>query len=139
MPDRISAIDDVRHALLELHKSMIDAQRIRYERAHGRVETTSEFLGLVLEHPEFEWIRAFSALIAQLDEWREQAEGSSERELDDLLEAVRLLLQREGPNVAFARRYWEMVEATPEVFIAHVKLVRLLNSGDGRTDRRSAG
>ena len=136
---RLDRFDDVRHGLLELHKAMIDAQRIRYERAHGRIETTSEFLGLVLEHPEFEWIRAFSALIAQLDEWREASASSSDRELEDILEAVRLLLQREGPNATFARLYWEMVEATPEVFIAHVKLARLLHSADGRPDSGSAG
>lgn len=124
--DRLAKVDEVRHALLRLHKGMIDAQRIHYERAHGRIETTTEFLGIVLEHPEFEWIRALSALIAQLDEWREDPDSASDQELEDILGAVRSLLQREGPNIRFTRRYWEMVEATPEVLVDHVKLWRML-------------
>lgn len=124
--ERLSRVDEVRHALLRLHKGMIDAQRISYERAHGRIETTTEFLGIVLEHPEFEWIRALSALIAQLDEWREEAETASDQGFEDILSAVRSLLQRDGRNVKFTRRYWEMVESTPEVLVDHVKLWRML-------------
>ena len=124
--DRVARADTVRHAVLELHKAMIDAQRILYERIHGRVATSSEFLGLVLEHPEFEWIRALSALIAQLDEWREDPEEGGEAGLADLLAALRSLLQRDGHNAAFAARYWEMIDSTPEVLVAHVKLTRLL-------------
>lgn len=125
--DRMARVDEVRHALLRLHKGMLDAQRISYERAHGRIETTTEFLGIVLEHPEFEWIRALSALIAQLDEWREDPEAASDRELEAILGAVKALLQREGANVKFSKRYWEMVEATPEVLVDHVRLWRLLD------------
>lgn len=124
--DRFAKVDEVRHALLRLHKGMIDAQRIAYERSHGRIRTTTEFLGVILEHPEFEWIRALSALIAQLDEWRDDSEAASDQELDEIFAALRSLLQREGPNQRFAQRYWEMVEATPEVLVDHVKLWRVL-------------
>jgi hypothetical protein len=124
--DRLRRVDELRHALLQLHKGMIDAQRILYERGHGRVETTSQFLGLVLEHPEFEWIRELSALIAQLDEWREAPDESSDRELDEILGALRGLIQPGGSNEAFTRRYWQMLDTTPEVLVDHVKLWRLL-------------
>lgn len=123
---KLDKVDEIRHALLELHKAMIDAQRILYERSHGRIETTNQFLGLVLEHPEFEWIRALSALIAQLDEWREEGDQASDRALDELLGALRSLIQPGGGNARFSKRYWEMVEATPEVLVGHVKLWRLL-------------
>ena len=62
-------IDDLRHSVLALHKALLDAQRIRYEREHGRISTSGEFLGLVLEHPSFAWLRTLSALIARIDEW----------------------------------------------------------------------
>jgi hypothetical protein len=123
---RNARVDEIRHAVLELHKGMIDAQRILYERTHGRIETTSQFLGLVLEHPEFEWIRELSALIATLDEWREEAEASSDRELDEILGALRGLIQPGGSHAAFTERYWRMLDATPEVLVDHVKLWRLL-------------
>lgn len=126
LAERLARADTVRHALLELHKTMIDAQRILYEREHGRVTTPAEFLGLVLEHPDFEWIRALSALIAQLDEWREDPAEAGEERLGELLAALRSLLQREGPNTRFTQRYWEMIDSTPDVLVAHVKLTRVL-------------
>jgi hypothetical protein len=126
-PDRIAQVDAIRQALLALHKSLIDAQRITYERVHGRIETSSEFLGLVLEHPDFEWIRALSALMAQLDEWREEPEEGEGR-LPGLLAALRSLLMRDGPNAPFSQRYWEMIDSTPEVLVGHVKLQKLLKN-----------
>jgi hypothetical protein len=118
-------VEEMRHAMLELHRRLIDAQRIQYEKLHGRVQTTSEFLGLVLEHPDFEWIRALSALVAQLDEWRE-TEVRDAGELDAIVAALRRLIQPQGSDTEFSRKYWEMIERTPEVLIDHVKLTRLL-------------
>ena len=118
--------DEIRHALLDLHKAMIDAQRIIYERDHGRVETTAQFLGLVLEHPDFEWIRDLSALMALLDEWREDAREVSSVGLDDIVGALRALIQRGGSNERFTERYWRMLDSTPEVLVGHVKLWRML-------------
>lgn len=135
---RVAKVDEVRRAMLELHRRMIDAQRIRYERLHGRIETTSQFLGLVLEHPDFEWIRALSALVAQLDEWRDAAEGASDQELQDILDALRRLIQREGSNARFTQKYWEMVESTPEVLVDHVKLWRILGA-DGPAQPSAKG
>src|SRR6266566_2543522 len=77
-------LDKLRRALLQLHKALLDAQRIRYERENGRVESRGELLALVLEDASFEWLRVLSALIARLDELadadkvddkNEQAEG----------------------------------------------------------------
>jgi hypothetical protein len=60
----IAKLDTLRHALLRLHKTLLDAQRVRYEREHGRVESTGELLDLVLRDASFEWLRVLSALIA---------------------------------------------------------------------------
>ena len=124
---RGARVEKLRHALLELHKAMLDAQRIEYERAHGRIETSGEFLGLVLNHPEFEWIRALSALIAKLDEWAEDTDTASENGLDGIVEALRALIRPEGSNPAFAVRYWRMVQDEPGVTVAHVKTWRLVD------------
>jgi len=43
----ITKLDKLRHALLQLHKTLLDAQRIRYERDYGRVESTGELLAHV--------------------------------------------------------------------------------------------
>jgi hypothetical protein len=122
--NRDKRVAELRHTLLELHKAMLDAQRIEYERAHGRIETSGEFLGLVLNHPEFEWIRALSALIAQLDEWAEEGEAASDEGFEGIVDALRSLIGRKGSNPAFSARYWKMVEDEPGVTVAHVKTWR---------------
>src|SRR5690349_3942912 len=129
MSNRQEKVGALRHVLLELHKALLDAQRIEYERARGRIETSGEFLGLVLNHPEFEWIRALSALIAQMDEWAEEAEGTTEEEFDGIVEALRELIRPEGANKAFTPRYWHLVDNTPDVTVAHVKAWRLVGGG----------
>jgi hypothetical protein len=123
---KINDITGVRHALLALHKALLDAQRIRYERDHGRIETSFQFLGLVVEHPEFAWIRSLSALIAELDEWSEAKDPAPKDQLTDLLETLRSLIQPGGPNASFSVPYWKIVEAEPDVLVEHVKLWRML-------------
>jgi len=136
--DRAGKVAGLRLTLLELHKAMLDAQRIEYERAFGRIATSGEYLGLVLNHPEFEWIRALSALIAQLDEWAEEQgdEGDGALTLDAIVSGLRSLIRREaGSSLAFSARYWKMVHDEPGVTVAHVKTWRLVEdlAGAGRS------
>lgn len=122
------SVEDLRHALLELHKALLDAQRIRYEREHGRIATSNEFLGIVLEHPAFAWLRTLSALIARIDEWMESQEEAPDDELPGIIETLRSLIQANGGHPVFSKPYWELVNEAPEVLVEHVKLSRLLQA-----------
>jgi len=122
-----ASVQEMRHMLLALHKSLLDAQRIRYEREHGRIPSSQAFLGLVLEHPAFAWLRSMSALIARLDEWMEEAEAASQEELAEMIAALRSLIQTESPHAEFGKPYWEFVNDVPEVLVAHVQLWRLID------------
>ena len=126
MPKDDSAAQ-LRRAVLELHKALMDAQRIRYERLHGRIATNGEFLGLVLEHPQFAWLRALSALIARLDEWIDDEKREPE-ELTAMVAALQALTEQDGANAVFSTAYWGIVNEVPEATIAHVKLKRLLET-----------
>jgi hypothetical protein len=121
-------IEELRHSVLDLHKALLDAQRIRYERDHGRIATSGEFLGLVLEHPSFAWLRTLSALIARIDEWIEEKDREGEDELAGMIAALRGLVEAGGTHEIFSKPYWEIVDAEPAVLIEHVKLWRLLES-----------
>ncbi len=117
--------DKLRHALLELHKALLDAQRIRYERENGRVESRGELLELVLEDPSFEWLRVLSALIARLDELAEADDKDMSGEMRGVIDKLRALVRFEG-NSGFTGPYREIVEAVPDALVAHVQLSRLL-------------
>ena len=134
-------VDELRHSLLDLHKALLDAQRIRYERDHGRIGTSNEFLGLVLEHPAFAWLRTLSALIARFDEWiEEQAEQfPSEDDLPGMIDALRSLVEADGKHEVFSKPYWEIVNDVPAVLIEHVKLWRLLESARSSSNPSVAG
>jgi len=123
-------LDKLRHALLQLHKTLLDAQRIRYERENGRVESRGELLALVLEDASFEWLRVLSALIARLDELADadkvdDKNGDAGVEMRGVIEKLRTLVRFEG-NDGFTAPYREIVEAVPDALVAHVQLSRLL-------------
>jgi hypothetical protein len=118
-------LDKLRCALLQLHKALLDAQRIRYERENGRVESRGELLELVLEDASFEWLRVLSALIARLDELAEDGEDAG-AELRGVIGRLRTLVRFEG-NDGFTGPYREIVEAVPDALVAHVQLSRLLS------------
>ena len=119
-------LDQLRAALLDLHKAILRAQQIRYEREHGRVASRGELLQLVVQHPDFNWIRGLSALIAQLDEWSDAEGGMRADELDAVIRALKTLIQPDGTNAEFTSRYWPLLEMVPEALVAHVKLWRLI-------------
>jgi hypothetical protein len=132
-------LDTLRPALLELHRTLLDAQRIRYEREHGRVESRGELLDLVLRDESFEWLRVLSALIAQLDELAEADEENRDAEMRVLIDRLRTLVRFEG-NRGFTDPYREIIEAVPDALVAHVQLSRLLADfgAGGRTAPRGA-
>jgi hypothetical protein len=124
-------LEALRDALLELHKAILEAQKTAYEREHGRVASRGELLQLVVGHSDFAWIRALSALIAELDEWVESDHESRDAEVAAVVRALRALLQPEGSNAEFTARYRPLLEATPEALVAHVRLWRLV-AADGK-------
>jgi len=119
-------LDEMRGALLELHRAILQAQQVRYEREHGRVATRGELLQLAVRHPDFAWIRALSALIAQLDEWAESNDAGRDEEIAAVVAALQTLIQADGTNAEFTSRYWPLLQAVPEALVAHVKLWRLI-------------
>ena len=119
-------LEALRAALLDLHKAILRAQQIDYEREHGRVASRGELLQLVVQHADFKWIRALSALIAQLDEWSEVEGGLRAGEMQAVIGALQTLIQPDGTNAEFTTRYWPLLEMVPEALLAHVKLWRLI-------------
>ena len=124
MTTTTARFDKLRDALLQLHKTLLDAQRIRYERDNGRVESRGELLDLVLRDASFEWLRVLSALIARLDELAAEDRDTG-AEMRGVIDRLRTLVRFEG-NSGFTDPYREIIEAVPEALVAHVQLSRLL-------------
>lgn len=119
-------LDQLSRALLRLHKTLLDGERVAYERVHGRITSNGEFLHLLLGHAWFEWLRELSQSMAQLDELAE-AEGVSARDaIADLITSIRTLLTPSAVGGGFGRRYYDALQRDPDVVLAHASVRELL-------------
>jgi hypothetical protein len=116
----------LRMALLALHKALLDAERARYERVHGRVDSPGRTLQLVMTDPAFAWLRPISALIVQADEQLDSEAGVRQAEVEAFSERMRDLLQGRLDGVDFAADYQRSLQEAPDVVLAHGRLAGLL-------------
>ena len=123
-------LTDLRHALLHLHKTLLDWERAAYERAHGR-QSSSEMLRLLLSHPQFEWLRAISALVVRIDEELE-ADASAPSEFLALVDAVRSTIGHRDMLSAFGQRYEAALQDSPDAVLAHRRVTGLLSQQRAR-------
>lgn len=120
------SLDNVFHALLRLHKALLDDERISYERVHGRIPSNGAFLQLVLNDAWFAWLRPLSQVIARFDELSEEHEPSALEEIQALLIAVRTLLMPTEAGEGFSRQYHDALQRSPDVVLAHAAARALL-------------
>ena len=116
----------MRTALLTLHKAVLDAERRRYERAHGRIENAHQALRLVMDDPWFAWLRPLANLIVATDERLADDAPVTPADVDRVSEHVRGLLQLSLGGDGFRTEYQRTLQDTPEVVIAHGKVRALL-------------
>ena len=116
----LQQLRDVRRGLIHLHKTLLDAERVRYERVNGRVEGGGTLLQLLIHDPWFGWLRPLSELIVQIDERLDATEPTLASEANVLIEQVRRLLRpNEAGDDVFQENYFAALQQTPDVVLAH--------------------
>ncbi len=118
----------VRLALLRLHKTLLDAERVRYERDHGRIENGSALLQLVIHDPWFAWLRPLSGIVVQIDEELEGELPLTDADASALVAQVRMMLDANDQGDVFQRNYHRALQDVPDVVIAHVEVTRILDA-----------
>jgi hypothetical protein len=108
-------MSDVRPALLELHRLLLEAQRVQAERFGGRL-TSTELLQAAADDLRFSWLKELSELIATLDQARADDDAA---EQDAAIARARQLLAPPDPHTAFGARYLRALQDHPEVVLAH--------------------
>ena len=119
-------LHDVRVRLLHLHQTLLDMQRKSFETTHGRVNS-GELLQLVLNHPQFAWLRIISTLVVQIDEMLDADEPASATDIMSLIASARQLFTA-SDNQEFQQKYQGALQQEPEVVMAHAALMKLLRS-----------
>jgi hypothetical protein len=122
----VPQVQDLRLALLRLHKVLLDDERVCFERVHGRISSNGEFLQLVLGDAWFAWLRPLSQLIAQLDEALEEDDVTKRARLSTLVSSIRTLLTPSEEGDGFGRHYYDALQREPDVGLAHAAVRALL-------------
>lgn len=119
-------LDQLSRALLRLHKTLLDGERVAYERIHGRIASNGEFLQLLLGHAWFAWLRQLSQSMARLDELAESEEAAAGEAIQELIVSIRTLLTPSEVGEGFGRQYYDALQRDPDVVLAHATVRELL-------------
>lgn len=114
-----------RDLLLKLHKSLLDHERRIYEGINGP-QTPGRFLSLLLEDPDFSWLRKFSTLIVEIDEMFAQKDGYSEETVETHITALRALVSMEDEDETFRAKYQTGLQEDLDAAAHHGDLKALL-------------
>lgn len=117
----------LRRSLLELHRELLEAQRIEMERFGGRM-SSSETLQAAVDDLRFSWIREVSGLISGLDEALREEDAEAQAAVDRVVEQARDLFVPPDPDTSFGARYLRALQDHPGVVLAHRDVVAALEA-----------
>ena len=121
-------LQELRDALLELHKALIESERTVYETNVGPIQSPHHFLQLLANDPWFAWLRPISQLIVAMDEALDAEEPLTSDGVDALMnESVFLLIPAERGG-EFGERYMAALQRDPHVVLTHAKVAKRIGS-----------
>jgi hypothetical protein len=116
----------LRGPLLNLHKALVDSERIEYEKTIGKIRSPNHFLQLLTNDPWFAWLSPLSQLIVSIDEALDAKEEPLPAAAIEALvhESTRLLRPTETGD-GFSKHYFEALQRDPDVVLAHGDVAKL--------------
>jgi len=118
-------LKNLREALLALHKTLVDSERVGYEQALGPIPSPNFFLKLLTSDPWFAWLHPLSLLIVAMDEALDEKEPLSVVDVEQLVGQTRRLLVATEEGDGFPRSYFDALQRDPDVVLAHAQVTRL--------------
>src|SRR5688500_6610697 len=115
----------LRDAMLQLHKALVDSERVEYERTLGPIPSANEFLRLLASDPWFAWLSPLTRLLVSMDEALEGEEPLTEQGINALMANAFALLVTDESGHGFGKEYFEALQRDPDVVMAHAEVARL--------------
>jgi hypothetical protein len=125
LPER-NRLDALRAALVRLHKSLLDSERIGYEQAFGTIPSAQDFLRLLLQDPWFAWLQPISLLIVKMDEALDAKDGGATMNFSEWITQTRNLLVASEIGKGFPKHYDDALQRDPNVVMEHAGVMILL-------------
>jgi hypothetical protein len=113
--------------LLDLHKTLVDSERVTYEQTIGAIQSPNHFLELLTRDPWFAWLHPLSQLVVAMDEALEEKEPLTKEGAEALVSQTRLLLVASETGDGFASHYFDALQRDPDVVLAHARAAKLFN------------
>ena len=120
-------LQPLRNALLDLHKALVDSERVTYEQTIGGIPSPGHFLNLLTRDPWFAWLHPLSQLIVAMDEALDGKEPLTAAGAEVLVEQTRRLLVASEEGDGFSKHYFDALQRDPDVVLAHAKAAKLFS------------
>ena len=129
-------LGDLRHALLRLHKTLLEWERGGYERIHGR-QSSNDLLNALLNDPQFAWLRPISQLIVRIDELLSDKTPPMRNDVDAVVSQVKALTSPNTEGNIYERRYDTVLQEHPDAVFAHRDVLKLLKDERAAKEQRA--
>jgi hypothetical protein len=123
---------ELRQALVPLHRTLLEWERVAYERLHGRTEPGA-LLGAIVSDPQFAWLRPMSELIVHIDTLLDTDRPEVAADVTAILARAGALVAPDEAGAPYAQRYHAALQEAPDVVFAHRRVTAVLQ-GTGPRD-----
>ena len=118
-------LPELRAALLELHKTLVDSERISYEQTIGTIPSPNHFLQLLINDPWFAWMHPISELVVKMDQALDSKRAPlTDADAEALVKQARALLVASEEGEGFPKHYFDALQREPGVVMAHAAAVK---------------
>ena len=112
---------ELRAALLRLHKTLVDAERLSYEIEHGHIKSNGEYLQLLIHNERFTWLQPYTKLVVNIDETEESKEPVSAEAVEALWDRAKQLTAESTMHDSLAKLLTHSAEV--QVTLAAVRIL----------------
>ncbi len=123
---RILLLKESRLKLLKLHKLLVDSEREDFENLNGKI-SSGQYLNLLVNDSNFEWLRKFSTLIVEIDEMLDLDDGYTINMIDKHFSQIRDLLDTETKDEDFNKKFKNILLVNSEVAEKRKEIVKFIS------------
>lgn len=127
-----SRVTELTKALRVVHRMFLENERVVAEKLLQRTLDPFSFLTVLTQDKNFEWMKPFNTLLAEIDAFEDEAETITADDLLRLKKQVETLLQT--PDSKIATRYREQMMFDGDLMMANAKLNQALKGLVVRND-----
>lgn len=126
-PEYRSYIGNISQTLAQIHKMLLLTEFEKYEKNNALTLSPHARLNLLLNAPEFAWLRDLSQMMASVDEIYFQKEVITETQISLIKKCVHDLMLVQNDS-AFSKNYIGHLSDIPDLMLVHGQLKQFLKA-----------